>query len=129
MQFLGVLLAAVAGFGVGAVWYMSLSGPWMIAAGRTKEELEADKDPTPFIIAAVAAILAAGLMRHMFVTGDVSGIFRCMMYGAGIGAFLIAPWVILHYAFAGRPKALWWIDGLHTVLAFAVMGLVLGIFI
>ena len=64
----------------------------------------------------------------MFAAGGVTGMMRCLGYGAGIGAFVVMPWVILHYAFAGRPKSLWWIDGGHTVAAFAVMGLVLGLF-
>ena len=33
MGFLAVILAALAGFGVGAAWYIALSKPWMEAAG------------------------------------------------------------------------------------------------
>lgn len=129
MQILGVLLAAAAGFGMGAIWYMSLAKPWMEAIGKTQEEIDSNQSPVPFIIAGIAAILAAGLMRHMFVMGDITTLGRCFSYGAGIGAFLVAPWVVLHYAFAGRPVKLWMIDGAHVVLAFAAMGLVLGFFI
>ena len=128
MTYLAILLAAVGGFAVGAVWYMSLSQQWMTAVGRTEEEIKADQNPLPFIIAFVAALSAATVMNHMFAAGGVTGVMRCLGYGAGIGAFIVMPWVVLHYAFAGRPKSLWWIDGGHTVAAFAVMGLVLGFF-
>ena len=128
MTYLAILLAAIGGFAVGAVWYMSLANPWMAAVGRTKEEIDADQNPLPFIIAGLAALSAATVMQHMFAASGVTGAMRCLGYGAGIGAFIVAPWVILHYAFAGRPKSLWLIDGGHTVAAFAVMGLVLGIF-
>lgn len=129
MEFLGVILAAAAGFGFGAVWYGGLSARWMVAVGTTKDDLAEDKSVLPFVIAGIAALFAAGMMRHMFVTGEVSGWLRCGAYGAGIGAFLVMPWVLLHYAFAGRPRSLWWIDGGHTVGAFAVMGAVLGLFV
>lgn len=128
MTYLAILLAAIGGFAVGAVWYMSLAKPWMAAVGRTEEQIKADQNPLPFIIAFLAALSAATVMQHMFAAGGVTGMMRCLGYGAGIGAFVVMPWVILHYAFAGRPKSLWWIDGGHTVAAFAVMGLVLGLF-
>jgi len=128
MTYLAIFLAAMGGFAVGAVWYMSLAKPWMAAVGRTEEEIKADQNPLPFIIAFLAALSAATVMQHMFVAGGVTGVMRCLGYGAGIGAFVVMPWVVLHYAFAGRPKSLWWIDGGHTVAAFAVMGLVLGLF-
>lgn len=129
MTILGILLAAAGGFGVGAVWYMSLAQQWMAAVGRTEEEIKADQNPLPFVIAGVGALLSAIVMWHIFSTAGVTEVFQCLVGGAGIGAFMVAPWVILHYAFAGRPRSLWWIDGGHTVAAFAVMGLILGIFI
>ena len=128
MTYLAIFVAAIAGFGVGAVWYMGLSKQWMAAVGRTEEEIKADQNALPFIIAFLGALSAAAVMQHMFAAGGVTGVMACLSAGAGIGFFVVMPWVILHYAFAGRPKSLWWIDGGHTVAAFAVMGLVLGLF-
>lgn len=128
MSILAILLAAVGGFAVGAVWYMSLANQWMAAVGRTEEEIKADQNPLPFIIAFLGCLSAAIVMQHMFAASGITGIMRCFAYGAGIGAFIVAPWVILHYAFAGRPRSLWWIDGGHTVASFAVIGLILGAF-
>ena len=128
MTFVAIILAAVGGFSVGAVWYMTLAKPWVAAVGRTEEEIKADRNPLPFVIAALGAFMAAMVMQHMFAASGITGVMRCLGYGAGIGAFIVAPWVILHYAFAGRPKSLWWIDGGHTIAAFAVIGLILGIF-
>lgn len=129
MGIVAVVVAAIGGFAVGAAWYMTLADQWMAAIGKTKEEIEADKDPTPFVIAGLGALLSAALMYHMFAAAGITGTMRCLAYGAGIGAFIAAPWIILHYAFAGRPRSLWWIDGGHTIAAFAVMGLILGFFL
>ncbi len=128
MNILAIVIAAAAGFGVGAVWYMTLAKPWMAAIGKTEAEVKADESPLPYIIAGLGALSAAAVMQHMFAAGGVEGVLRSLGYGAGIGAFIVMPWVILHYAFAGRPRSLWWIDGGHTIAAFAAMGLVLGLF-
>ena len=128
VEYLGVFLSGLAAFAVGAAWYMILAERWMKAVGRTKKDMEADKSPAPFVIAFVAAELAAGAMGFFMWLADLSGPSEGLALGLGIGALIAAPWIVLHYAFAGRPFALWWIDGLHTVLALAVAGMVLGFF-
>ena len=45
MTYLAIFLAAIGGFAVGAVWYMSLAKPWMAAVGRTEEQIKADQNP------------------------------------------------------------------------------------
>ena len=53
VEFLGVFLSGAAGFGFGALWYGVLGERWMKAVGRTKQEIQADPSPLPFIIAFV----------------------------------------------------------------------------
>ena len=129
MQLVAVLLAAAAGFGAGAAWYMINGQRWMAAVGRTEEEMKADKSPLPFVIGFAASLLTAGLMRHVFASGSVSGLGGGLVSGLGIGLFFVAPWIVTNYAFAGRPRALWWIDSGHVVLACSAIGLVLGAFL
>jgi hypothetical protein len=128
MQVVAVLLAAAAGFGAGAAWYMVNARRWAAAVGRTEDELKADRSVLPFVIGFAASLLTAGLMRHVFASGGVSGIGGGLLGGFGVGLFFVAPWILTNYAFAGRPRALWWIDGGHVVLACSAIGLVLGVF-
>lgn len=129
MSLIGVILAAAAGFGFGAVWYMTLGRVWMDAVGLSEEELRGNPDPVPFILGFVAALSTAGLLRHMLVSGGVTGVFGSAVSGFGLGLFAVAPWIVLNYAFARRPRILALIDGLHVVGACTVIGLVLGFFI
>lgn len=129
MQFLAVFLAAAAGFGSGAVWYMINGQRWMAAVGRTEAEIRADRSPLPFVIGFLASLLTAGLMRHVFVASGVSGAGAGLIGGLGVGLFFAAPWIATNYAFAGRPKALWWIDCGHVILACTAIGLVLGLLV
>lgn len=129
MGFLAVILAAAAGFASGAVWYMVNGKRWMEAAGLSEAEIKQDKSPMPFIVGALASLLTAGLMRHVFAGAGVGGIGAGLVGGLGVGLFFVAPWIMTNYAFAGRPRALWWIDSGHVVLACSAIGLVLGVFL
>ncbi len=129
MSLIGVLLAAAAAFGFGAVWYMSFGRRWMDAVGMSEEDLKGNPDPVPFIIGFVAALATAGMMRHVFVTGEVTGVLACTVSGLGVGLFFVAPWIVLNYAFARRPRILALIDGGHVIGACTVIGFVLGLFL
>ena len=128
MGILAVLLAAAGGFATGAVWYMALAKPWMRAVGKTEEEGKASQNPVTFVIAFLAALLTAGMMRHVFAMSGIESIGGGLISGLGIGAFMTAPWLITNYAFAGRPKQLWMIDGGYSIAACTVIGGVLGAF-
>ena len=130
MELIRVLVAAVATFGFGAVWYMSLSKPWMAAAeiklGPDGRPANAS-DKSPFVIGFVGMILAAGMMRHIFGMGGIDGLGKGLIAGLGIGAFTIMPWVAMNYAFGQRKTRLILIDGGNVVIGSAIMGAVLGI--
>lgn len=129
MEILSVLVAAVATFGFGAVWYMTLSKPWMEAAeiklgpdGRPANAA----DKSPFIIGFVGMVLAAGMMRHIFGMAAIDSLGKGLISGLGIGAFSVMPWVAMNYAFGQRKGKLTLIDGGNVVIGSAIMGAVLG---
>ena len=99
----------------------------MAAVGKTADGIKADRNPTPFIIAAVGNLVVAGMMRHVLATAEVTGVAGGLVSGLGIGLFLAAPWILTNYAFADRPRTLWWIDSCHAVLACGAIGAVLGL--
>ena len=131
MGFLSVIVAALAGFGVGAAWYMALSKPWMEAAGvpRGPDGRPANgSSPMPFVIAFAAMILVAGMMRHTLSMSGIDGVGKSFLSGLGVGAFFIAPWLAMDYAYSMRDRRLTWIDGGYAILGCGVIGGVLGLF-
>lgn len=127
MEYISVIVAGIAAFVFGGVWYMSMAKPWMAAAGITEEQ-QKNAGPKPYIIAIVAAILVAGMMRHIFAASGVDGAIEGFVSGLGLGLFISVPWLTTNYAFARRPIALTIIDGIYAVGGCAVIGLVLAIF-
>ena len=128
MSFLSVILAAVANFAFGAIWYMSLAKPWMAASGveEGKDGQPANNaDPIPYITSFVAAVLVAGMIRHVFALSAIDSFGKGALAGFGIGLFLVTPWIATFYGFGGKPRNLLLIDGGYATIGCTVMGAVL----
>ncbi|MCX7558216.1 DUF1761 domain-containing protein [Sulfitobacter sp. F26204] len=130
MGFLSVLVAAAAGFAFGAVWYMALAKPWVQAANIAVDAngKPIDKSPVPFILAAVAMVLVAGMMRHTFALSQIDTAAKGLVAGLGIGLFFISPWIMINNGYSGRPFKLTLIDGGYATFGCAIIGLVLTLF-
>jgi hypothetical protein len=131
MEILNVIVAALAAFAFGAVWYMSMSKAWIAAA---EVPVDANGRPQgngsmmPFVVGLLAMVLVAGMMRHVFAMSGLTTVGDGVMGGVGIGAFLITPWVAMNYAFAMRKPSLTMIDGVNSVVGCTIMGAVLNAF-
>lgn len=131
MQYLAVLAATIAAYAVGAVWYMTLSKPWIAAAGIP---VDADGkplgngNPMPLVIGFVCVLLVAGMMRHIFNMAQLDTIGEGVMGGFGLGAFIITPWLAMSYNYAMRPFRLSLIDGTYAIVGCTIIGVVLTLF-
>lgn len=59
MEYINVLAAATAAYVFGAIWYMSLSKPWMAAANMSLEDIQGEdgkQSIMPFVIAALVSL-------------------------------------------------------------------------
>jgi hypothetical protein len=131
MEILNVLAAALGAFAFGAVWYMSMSKPWIKAAGIATDangKPMGNGSPMPFVIGILAMIVVAGMMRHIFQMSGIATLAEGLVAGLGVGAFLITPWVAMNYAFSMRSGMLTVIDGVNAVVGCAIMGLILMLF-
>lgn len=130
MGIVAVIVAAAAGFGFGAIWYMALAKPW-VAAANIQVDADGkpiDKSPLPFVMAAVAMVLVAGMMRHTFALSQIDDPGKGLMSGLGIGLFFISPWIMINNGYGGRPFRLTLIDGGYATFGCAIMGLILTLF-
>ena len=132
MGFLTVVVAGIAGFMFGAVWYTIMAKPWMGASGvplNNAGDAPANRsDPIPYITSIVGAIVVAGMMRHVFALSGIDTLGAGLVSGLGIGLFLVSPWIATFYAFGGRPFRLTLIDGGYATFGCTVIGTVLMLF-
>ena len=126
MGVLSVVAAAAAAWVFGAIWYGFIGKQWMEASGLTEETIDR-KDPIPYVVSFVCALLVAGMMRHILAsTGGHTG-FSGMLTGLGLGLFVVAPWIATNVMFSQRSRSLIWMDGVYPVVGCALMGLILTI--
>lgn len=132
MGFLSVIVAGVAGFMFGAVWYTVFAKPWMAASGVALDETgqaPANRsDPIPYITSILGAIFVAGMMRHVFVLSGIETLGSGLVSGFGVGLFLVSPWIATFYAFGGRPFRLTLIDSGYATFGCTVIAAVLMLF-
>jgi len=131
VNYAAVIIAALAGFGLGAVWYMVLGGVWMRAMGKTAQELSPGTGPAkalPFIISIVALLIMAwmlaGIMGHL---GSVS-VRGGVITGALVWLGFVITTMGVNHAFGGAKPMLTLIDGGHWLAVLLVMGAVIGAF-
>lgn len=131
MGLIAVIIAAAAGFAFGAAWYMALSKPWMEAANiKVGDDGNPENDSAiPYVMAALAMILVAGMMRHTFALSGIETFGKGLMSGLGIGLFFISPWIMINNGYGGRPFKLTLIDGGYATFGCAVIGGVLTLFV
>ena len=126
LNYLAVLIAAVAAFAWGAAYYMTLSKPWLAAVGR----VEPNRSPTPFIVSFVALLVMgwvlAGTLGHLGAgqvtvkNGVISGLFLWLGF--------VVTTVFVNNAYPGRKYVLSVIDSIHWLGVLAIQGAVIGAF-
>ena len=126
MGLVSILAAALAGYGLGALWYMALARRWVAASGVATDREGRPRnfrDPRPYLISALAMLSMSGLLAHVFAASGIASPRAGLTAGLGIGALAVLPWLAMNYAYAGRPWRLVAIDGGYAVLGPGVIGL------
>ena len=138
VSYLAVFVAAVAGWLLGAAYYMALAKPWVAAHGRTmedfKREAEASKGTPaawmPYLLAFVAELVMAwvlaGLMAHLG-PGQVT-VWNGIVSAAFVWLGFVATTVAVNNMFGMRKAALSVIDSGHWLIVLMVMGGIIGAF-
>jgi hypothetical protein len=126
IPWLAVLVATLAGFALGAVWYGPLFGKaWTRALGLSPDQM-ARISPTVAYGATFAwALLTATVLGAEL--GQGAGAKWGLTCSAAIGAFFVLPSLATNYLFEGKPFLVTAINGGYHVVRFALMGLVIGL--
>jgi len=132
INYWAVLIAAVAGWMVGGIWYGVLGKRWLAALGKTEAEMKTGHGAVsfyaPFVFAFAAALLMAwilaGILGHLG-PGQIT-----LRSGAISAAFcwlgFVATSMLVNYSFARHKCSLLLIDGGHWLIALVVMGAIVG---
>jgi Protein of unknown function (DUF1761) len=131
INYLAVVLAAVAAWAAGAIWYGVLGDAWKAALGWSGTEIKnrTGKMPIgPMIVSFVAellmAVLLAGLIAHFGAITVKTG----LIVGALCWLAFIATTITVNNAYAGRKVTLTAIDSGHWLVVLLIEGAIIGAF-
>ncbi|WVT72974.1 DUF1761 domain-containing protein [Sinorhizobium chiapasense] len=126
MNYLAVLIAAIAAFVIGAGYYGILGKPWMKAARI--DPASAQMSPVLFAISfaseLVMATMVAGVVGHLgpgevtLVNGIASAFFLWLGF--------VATTLVVNHRYQGFGWDLSLIDGVHWLLVLLAMGAIIG---
>ena len=123
INYLAVILAAIAGMMAGAAWYSALAKPWIKALGLTQEPKQ---NPKIYIVALISqfliAYVLAGLIGHIGSFTIGGGILSALFCWAG---FTLAP-MMTNHRFQGNGWDLTLIDAGYWLVVFALQGAIIG---
>jgi hypothetical protein len=128
VSYIGILVAAAAGFVIGGAYYGALAKPWMKAARI--DPADARMTPGLFINSVICelvmAFMLAGVIGHLGtgqgtpLNGLVSGFFVWLGF--------VATTLAVNHRYQGFGWDLTVIDGMHWLLVLLAMGAIIGWF-
>ena len=127
INYLAILIAAVASWMAGAAWYGVLGKQWMAALGWSEADTTNRSMPlgpmiTSFVAEIIMAVMLSGIMTHLGSSGVRGGLIAGVLCWLGFVVTTIA----VNNAFQKRSIMLTVIDSGHWLLVLLVQGAVLG---
>jgi hypothetical protein len=128
-----IIVAAMAAWLFGAVYYSLLGRMWVAAQGETMDSLKARNaaksavaKAAPFIISFIAEIVMAAALSGILFHSAMSGPRRGAITGALIWLGFVLTTILVNNAYAFRGLKLTAIDAGHWLGALIIIGAVVG---
>lgn len=129
VDYLACLVAAVAAFAFGAVWYTVLSKPWVAAMGKSEAELKASANPVTFAVTALACFVTAVVLAMIWGGGlAMAGLWPVLRTAIILWVGFILTTIAVHHAYQGQRRSLTVIDGGYGLGVVVVESIVLWLF-
>lgn len=126
LNWLAVIAATLSTFILGGIWYSPImfGRAWMEVAGISEEKAK-QANPVTVYGGAFALTLISAINLGMFL-GPESDLTFGITAGAAVGIGWVATSFGIVYLFEQRPKLHWFINASYMVVAFIIMGAILG---
>lgn len=129
IHWLAVLVASVAGFLVGGLWYGPLFGKaWQAARGLSDEALkEGANMPLIFGLTFVLNVVSAFVLDHTLGTYGEPDMSLSLMIAGGIALGFVIPAMGVNYLFSRMSLKLFLIDAGYWLVIYCLMGAILNL--
>jgi hypothetical protein len=128
---MAVMVAAIASFIFGGVWYNLFSKQWMEALGMTPDKMPRDRGAIglyvlTFVAQLVMAWMLAGVLLHMAAGGLPTSLRTGLISAAFLWLGFVITTMVVNYSFHGARHMLTVLDGGHWLGVLLIQGAILG---
>ncbi|HVW74902.1 MAG TPA: DUF1761 domain-containing protein [Rhizomicrobium sp.] len=125
---LAILVAGLAGWIFGAIWYTALGTAWQRAQGLDPQACKGKKMPlAPMVVSFVAALVMSAVLYQLLSNLGVFGVGPAALAGLTIGLGFLATSTLVNNMFQQKSFIMTLIDGGHWVLVVIVEAVVLSL--
>ncbi len=129
LNWAAILLAGVADWLFGAVWFKALSAKWVAGLNMSPEDKKAylsSPNFWPYIIALLCSILIAYAIARLVSSADTHGLFRGISTGILVG-LAAAVAMVTEMVFESRVGSFILISAAYPLVGCILMGIIIGI--
>lgn len=134
MNWLAIIAAAAAYFVLGAIWFGPVFGEaWVKGTGLTEEQIKSGGHGKMLGTAfTMSVVVSFGMAMFFFGNGidpeNPMTLSMGAMYGGAMsGIFFVLPTKTMDYVMAQKPGSLILIESLYHIVAFTIVGIILGV--
>jgi hypothetical protein len=126
INWLAVLLAAVAHQAIGFLWYGPLFGRlWMERRGLSREQVAAGGGGAIAVATVASLVMSAAFALLLTIPPNVS-VVNGVVWGLVLGAGFVATTTIINGVFEARDRTVIVLYAAYEIVALMVMGAILG---
>ena len=134
VNYVSVLAAAIASFVIGALWYspMLFGKMWMKLSNVSDKEMKKAKQKgmtKNFAFQFLASLVMSYILAHFVYYTQASTVFEGMQTGFWIWLGFVATVMLGIVLWEGKPWKLYFIKAGHELVALAVMGAILAVWV
>jgi hypothetical protein len=127
INYLAVLVAAVANMVIGALWYSPVlfAKPWMKLVGKSEEEIKKQGTGSMYLLTFIGALILAYVLAHLLALTNVVTTGEALQVAIWTWLGFTVTTTFSGYLFEDRPKKLFLINIAYYLVSVIVMALIL----
>jgi hypothetical protein len=126
-NYLAVVVAAIAYFVLGGLWYGVLfHKPWMNLEQMTIEQARGVSHVIPYLVSFLLELLVAYSLAQLCIWRNANTASRGASIGVLVWIGFVGPIALMTYMFEMRPRALYAINEFYPLAGLILMGAILG---
>lgn len=133
INYLAVLISAIAGFVIGALWYSFLFGKvWMKLSGMDKKKIEKEKErgmAKSYILGFAALLVMAFVLAHFVDMAEAASVLEGAQAGFWAWLGFVATIMLNKVLWEGKPVKLYLLDAAHYFVVLIIMGSILAVWV